>query len=106
MHGESCTTASDTAHRVDQMTLVDFIRNGHFERHIRQVRSLYAPCQSALIDANETRLDDDLDVRSEQTGLHLMGWLRQTLSEQDFSQHLEEADIVAPPLSRLQCAIV
>ena len=58
--------------RLEQAVLAEFITEGHFTRHIRRMRTLYAERRAALLAA-ASDLPLELDVPH--TGLHLIGWL-------------------------------
>lgn len=60
---------------LDQAVLADFILDGHFARHIRRMRQLYAARQAALVEAVRRDLGDVIEVRSAEAGLHVVGWL-------------------------------
>lgn len=48
----------------------EFIREGHFERHVRRMRRVYARRHSALIEALDRHLGDRAAVVGEPAGLH------------------------------------
>lgn len=85
--------------RVDQMILTDFITEGHFEEHIRQMRTLYAARQTVLLNAMEEHLAPFIDIDSSNAGLHLVGWLPEGIDDQLISSRLAEQNIIALPLS-------
>jgi len=85
--------------RVNQMALADFIAEGHFRRHVRRMRTLYAKRQTVFLDAMDQELGDTIDVVPGDAGLHLIGWLPRGVDDQAVSDHLARHDIVAPPLS-------
>jgi GntR family transcriptional regulator/MocR family aminotransferase len=58
-----------------QSVLADFIGEGHYARHLRRVRALYAERQAILIAAAEAELADQLAIAPGPAGLHLVGWL-------------------------------
>jgi GntR family transcriptional regulator/MocR family aminotransferase len=60
---------------VDQAVLAEFLEAGHFARHVRRMRALYAERQAALVEAARHRLDGLLEVRPAGAGMHLVGWL-------------------------------
>jgi GntR family transcriptional regulator/MocR family aminotransferase len=60
---------------LEQAVLADFIAEGHFARHIRRMRALYAARQAALVAAVERELPGRLDLRPSDAGMHLVGWL-------------------------------
>ena len=58
-----------------QHVLADFIGEGHYARHIREVRNLCAERQAVLIDAASTHLSGRLAIEPDPAGLHVVGWL-------------------------------
>lgn len=57
-----------------QGVLADFVGEGHYARHLRRVRALYAERQAALLAAAPA-LDGRLALAPDPAGLHLVGWL-------------------------------
>ena len=82
-----------------QVALTKFITEGHFARHIRRMRALYAERQSAFIEAARTYLGGYLEVQSKDTGLHTVGWLPEGVDDRAISQMLLRNEIDAPALS-------
>lgn len=60
---------------VDQAVLADFIGEGHFNRHVRRMRSLYQERQEALVEAGRALLGGLIEMAPAEAGLHLVGWL-------------------------------
>jgi GntR family transcriptional regulator/MocR family aminotransferase len=60
---------------VDQAVLADFILGGHFGRHIRRMREIYARRLDVLLASAKTELAGLLDVCSIEAGLQTVGWL-------------------------------
>jgi GntR family transcriptional regulator/MocR family aminotransferase len=58
-----------------QEVLADFIREGHFERHLRRTRVRNAARRAALLDAVATRLGPAARVEGANAGLHALLWL-------------------------------
>lgn len=85
--------------RVQQMALADFMEEGHFDEHIRRMRTLYASRQSILLKAIDQNLSNLIEIEASDAGLHLVGWLPNDVDDQVISKRLENAGIVAPPLS-------
>lgn len=85
--------------RVPQMILSDFINEGHFGEHLRQMRTLYAARQATLLDALEEELGSFLEINSSDAGLHLVGRLPKGVDDQAVSSRLAEHNIIALPLS-------
>jgi len=84
---------------IDQLVLTDFIYEGHFARHIRRMRTLYAERQAVLIEAAQQRLAGLLDIKPAETGLHVTGWLAKGLDAAAISQALDRRQVEAPALS-------
>ena len=45
-----------------QMVMTDFIRDGHFARHIRRMRTLYMERRKALVTAISDQMEDTIEV--------------------------------------------
>ncbi|QRY79789.1 PLP-dependent aminotransferase family protein [Pseudomonas sp. PDNC002] len=56
-----------------QATLCDFMQEGHFARHLKRTRSLYAQRRQWLREALEDRLGGHLRIAPTPGGLHLIG---------------------------------
>lgn len=54
-----------------QSVLCDFIREGHFSRHIRRMRSLYRERRNLLLGSLRTTFGAKLEVTGEQAGMHV-----------------------------------
>jgi len=85
--------------RIVQMILSDFLADGYFYEHIREMRMLYKSRQRMLIEALSEEFDSFFQVRRKDAGLHLVAWLPEGVNDQAISQTLDEADVVAPPIS-------
>lgn len=53
-----------------QMVLADFIAEGHFSRHIKRTREVYAERRSVLLDALQAQLPEELVIGNSDAGLH------------------------------------
>ena len=84
---------------IGQVILTDFLDEGHFGRHIRRMRELYAGRQAALVSAVEQELKGLLEVSSNEAGMYLIGWLLHDQDDQIASEVAEVFGIEAPPLS-------
>ena len=72
---------------------------GHFARHIRQMRTLYGERQAILIEAAKAQLEGLLAVSPSEAGLHLVGWLPEGVDDRVATQHLLAHEVEAPALS-------
>lgn len=84
---------------LEQIVLADFMREGHFERHIRWMRNFYAERQNILVNAINEELNDYLEVKSDVAGMHLIAWLKKGLSDKKIAEKALEFGVYTPPLS-------
>ena len=85
---------------VDQAVLADFLTEGHFARHVRRMRRLYAERQDALIRAIRERLDGRVEAAPAAAGMHLVAWLPRGDDDTSASARAAALGVEAPPLSR------
>ncbi len=88
----------------EQAVLADFISEGHFARHIRRMRALYAERQAALVDAAGRELKGVLEVRPSEGGMHLVGWLPDGIDDVKLSQRALAHGVHVRPLSSCSTA--
>jgi GntR family transcriptional regulator/MocR family aminotransferase len=82
-----------------QAAMTDFIREGHFARHIRRMRMLYIQRRTALVEAIHKRMGDVLEVIGAEAGMHLVALLPPGVSDVAISKRAAEIGISAMPLS-------
>lgn len=82
-----------------QLVVADFMREGHFSRHIRRMRLLYRDRRSALLEHLRSELDIPIDVAGEQAGLHLSIRLPRVFRDQEISERASKQRIWLAPLS-------
>jgi GntR family transcriptional regulator/MocR family aminotransferase len=84
---------------LDQMVVADFMIEGHFARHIKRMRQLYAERRAALAAALEARLGDRLRLELQRGGMHLIAWLDERMSDVALAERARAQGIVLHPLS-------
>jgi GntR family transcriptional regulator/MocR family aminotransferase len=84
----------------EQAVLADFVAEGHFARHLRRMRTLYAERQQALLDAAARHWGDRIALAPEPAGMHLLGRLPKGVDDVRLSAAAERLGVEAPPLSR------
>jgi GntR family transcriptional regulator/MocR family aminotransferase len=82
-----------------QSVLTDFIREGHFARHIRRMRMLYMDRRKALVTAIRLRMGDRLEVIGAEAGMHLVALLPPCVDDVAISRKAAQRGISATPLS-------
>ena len=88
-----------SAPTLDQAALAEFINNGHFSAHIRRMRLIYAERQGAIVAALRKTLAGLLEISATQTGLNVIGWLPQDMSDVVAVQQLRAHGILSAPMS-------
>lgn len=89
---------------LEQVTLAAFIAEGHFARHIRRMRTLYAQRQTWLVEAARDELAGLLRVPPAAAGMHLLGWLPPGRNDTQASQQAAAQGVYADPLSAYRIA--
>jgi len=84
---------------VPQAVLADFILEGHFSRHIKRTREVYAERRSALLQAIGAQLSDTLDVGTTDTGLHLPVMFRRHCDDEAVARKASERGLEIRALS-------
>lgn len=82
-----------------QAVLTDFIREGHFARHIRRMRMLYMERRRALVEAICDQMGDMVDVIGAEAGMHLVARLVSRVDDAAVSRKAAQRGICAMPLS-------
>jgi GntR family transcriptional regulator/MocR family aminotransferase len=79
--------------------LADFIAEGHFARHVRRMRALYAERRSVLVEALERELSPLLRVVGAEAGFHLTAVLEQSGSDLAIAERAARDRLWVMPLS-------
>ncbi len=66
-----------------QAAVADFIREGHFDRHLRHLRHEYGARRRALVMALNHYLGEQVHYAQDATGLHVMVYLDKALNERE-----------------------
>ncbi|KHK56492.1 DNA-binding protein [Burkholderia sp. A9] len=84
---------------VEQRALAEFIDAGHFTRHLRRMRRVYAERRDALHDALERRLRTRLTVSGGAGGMHLSARLDVPVADTELSRVAQAHGLILRPLS-------
>ncbi|MUG99428.1 aminotransferase class I/II-fold pyridoxal phosphate-dependent enzyme [Scytonema sp. UIC 10036] len=82
---------------LDQQVLTDFIEEGHFERHIRRMRSHYDRNRLVLVQALNDYFGNRATILGENAGIHLMVRLHTTLSDEAIVRRATEVGVELVP---------
>lgn len=94
------SVTSGHAPLLDQAVLCDFITEGHFGRHIRRMREVYAERLSVLLENAREHLEGLLEISGVEAGLQIAGWLPGDIDESSAVAAAAQRDIELIPLSR------
>ena len=91
---------SSTVPSFEQYTLVRFLQEGYFERHLNRMKKTYHQRQDLLISALRSHpISKHIRVCGEAAGLHLLLEVRLPCTEQELVQAAQEAHITVHGLS-------
>ncbi len=85
---------------LEQAVLCDFITEGHFGRHIRRMREVYAERLSVLLESARQRLAGLLEISNVEAGLQTVGWLRAGIDEESAVKAAAAQNVEVTPLNR------
>lgn len=83
----------------DQLALSDFLHEGYFGRHLRQMRKLYADRYCTLSECVERHLSEHLKLSPIQAGLQTAAWLRPGLVAESVRCEAAQLNVDVLPLS-------
>ena len=83
----------------EQTVLCDFIVEGHFGRHLRRMREVYAERLSILMQSARQRLAGLLELSSVEAGLQTVGWLHEGIDSEAARRAAEARKVEVTPLS-------
>jgi GntR family transcriptional regulator / MocR family aminotransferase len=82
-----------------QSVLCDFIREGHFARHIRRMREIYAERLEVLLNAAGEKLNGLIEIPPIEAGLQTVGWLKQGIRAEAAARAASERNVELVPIS-------
>jgi GntR family transcriptional regulator/MocR family aminotransferase len=83
-----------------QATLSDFILDGHFARHLRRTRKIYAERREIFLELCRTILGDWLEPLESDVGIQIAFRFRRTLDDVAIAKQANQLDLNVIPLSR------
>ncbi|HEX3469762.1 MAG TPA: PLP-dependent aminotransferase family protein [Silvibacterium sp.] len=82
-----------------QELLTDFMREGHFARHIRKMRLLYNERRSALVDCIRNEFGSELEIQGAEAGMHLTVTLPAGFNDRQIAMRAASQGLWLWPLS-------
>ena len=85
---------------LDQMALTDFLREGHYVRHLRRMLHQYQQRRDVLCYELRTYLGGLLDVQTPEAGMNLVGWLPAGVDDRRAAELAAQVNVGVSPISR------
>ncbi|MGH9444800.1 MAG: PLP-dependent aminotransferase family protein [Terriglobia bacterium] len=85
---------------LSQMAMTDFIREGHFSRHIKRMRAVYMERRNALTLAINSQGDGLLEAVGDEAGQYLLALLPPGIDDTEVANELPQMGIKVNALSR------
>ncbi|MGE9552814.1 PLP-dependent aminotransferase family protein [Erwinia amylovora] len=82
-----------------QLTLAEFIREGHYAAHVRRMRQLYSRRRAALVQVITSSLGAAFLAQQSNAGLHLILALPDSIDDVALAAELEQKGVLTRPLS-------
>lgn len=84
---------------LEQLALNDFLREGHFARHLRHMLRHYQQRRDVLASELRTHMGELLDVHAPEVGMHLVGWLPADKDDRRAAELATQAGLSVTPIS-------
>ncbi|KMY51646.1 PLP-dependent aminotransferase family protein [Peribacillus loiseleuriae] len=88
-----------TVPRIIQEALYQFIDNGHWERHINKMRTIYRKKNHILTEVIQQHFDNRVTVIGEKSGLHILLQINNGLSETELVERATQVGVNIYPTS-------
>lgn len=85
---------------ISQAVLCDFITDGHFGRHLRRMREIYAERSRVLVECVRQQLAGLLEISGIEAGLQTAGWLGGGMTGVALATAAARRDVEVAPLSQ------
>jgi GntR family transcriptional regulator/MocR family aminotransferase len=84
---------------IDQAILADFLVEGHFARHVRRMREIYAERLGVLMESARAHLAGLLTISGLEAGLQTAAWVADGIDAQAAARAAAERDVEVTPLA-------
>ncbi len=89
---------SQTVSRIDQAVVSEFIENGHFERHLNKMRSIYREKHDMVL-SNMKDMGKMISIYGANAGLHIVIKFNNGMTEKELIDRAHNAGVKVYPLS-------
>ena len=87
---------------IQQAVMADFMTEGHFARHLRRMRTVYASRLATLMRAVREHASDLFEITEQEGGLNRVAWLPPGLSDTDAVAALQPEGFACLPVSEFR----
>jgi GntR family transcriptional regulator/MocR family aminotransferase len=87
---------------ITQAVMADFMLEGHFARHLRRMRTLYASRLAALVKAVREYASELFEIPELEGGVNRVAWLPEGVSDVAAVELLKPEGFACPPLSEFR----
>jgi GntR family transcriptional regulator / MocR family aminotransferase len=84
---------------LEQAVLTEFIDEGHFGRHVKKMRQVYADRAQLLTEEARKHLSGLLDVEKAQSGMRTVAWIKAGVSEMALTRRAQKLGLEVVPMS-------
>ncbi|MEH7334501.1 PLP-dependent aminotransferase family protein [Neobacillus drentensis] len=96
---ESFTIYKQTVSRLHQNTLYHFMKDGHWQKHLNKMRTLYRKKQAALMASIKIHLGEKVQIIGENAGLHIVLDVKNNMLEKELIRSALKLGVKVYPLS-------
>src|SRR5690606_27474846 len=82
--------------------VADFMEQGHFGRHLRKMRALYATRRGYLVDALKQEMGEHLYIQPQAGGIHVLAHLRTAQNDRALAEAAQTSGLAVHALSDWQ----
>ena len=92
---------------IHQLVLAAFIAQGHYARHLRRMRAVYAKRHAMLASCVADKLADELELTDAPAGLDVCAWIKSDVSEATLIERALAQDVSLSGLQdyAIECAL-
>lgn len=85
---------------LSQLTLTEFMKQGHWDSHIRKMRTIYQKKQAVLIAEIEKSFQNQVELLGNEAGLHLLLAIENGMTEEELIEKAVRKRVAVYPVSR------
>ncbi|OAA90438.1 PLP-dependent aminotransferase family protein [Clostridium ljungdahlii] len=90
---------NQTASKIHQLTIAEFMKEGLFETHLRKMRNIYAKKQQFLINCIKQQFGEDVVIYGERAGVNIALQVKNSLNELELINRALENGVKVYPIS-------